>query len=125
MIKKLYLSSVVLILTALSASAGGYDMSVPVEGDSIANDALQFMVLKDIYPITAKLNPVCLDHKVVNTQVIHYPYDVKKKNNKYIKGYWKELWTVEYCGQKQQIPVTFNIRKNSTDYVIEKNLVLQ
>ena len=100
--------------------ANVYDMSVPLEGDSIANNTLQFRVLKNIYPIASELNPLCTDFKVTNTQLLHYPYDVVKKNNKYVKGYWKELWTVSYCGQKIQVPITFKINKKSVSYNIEK-----
>lgn len=102
-----------------------YDMSLPLEGQSIANDSLQYEVLNVIYPITAKLNPLCTEHKVTNTQVIHYPYNVKKKNKKFISGYWKELWSVNYCGETVQIPVTFEIKKNKTLFHIEKDMILQ
>ncbi len=100
--------------------ANVYSSSVPVEGMSIASDELQLKLLKDIYQITLKLNPLCSNQKVVNTQIIHFPYDVKKKNNKYVEGYWKELWSIDYCGQKVQIPVTFIITKKETLYKIDK-----
>ena len=122
--KIFYISILLISLFLTKANANSYDMSLPLEGNSIANDSLQFLVLKELYPITSKLNPLCINHKVTNTQIIHYPYDVKKKNNKYVKGYWKELWTVNYCGQKVQVPVTFQINNNSTDFEIDDNLIL-
>lgn len=106
-----------------AAFAKGYNMSFPLPGDSIANDSLQFKVLKDIYPLMTEKNSFCFDHKVSNTQILHYPYDVVKKDNKYIKGYWKELWTIDSCGEKTQIPVTFYIHKKNTSYIIEKGLI--
>lgn len=109
----------------LCQSAFAYDMSLPVEGQSIANDSLQYQVLNVIYPITAKLNPLCTEHKVSNTQVIHYPYNVKKKKGKYIAGYWKELWSVNYCGKTVQVPVTFQIKKNKILFNIEEDMILQ
>lgn len=108
------------LLFTVNSAYAVYDMTVPLEGNSIANDTLQSQVLKDIYPLSAKMNPVCLDHRVVNTQLIHYPYDVVKKNNKYVKGYWKELWTIEYCGKRLQVPITFKINKKTITYTIEK-----
>lgn len=124
--RKIVFISILLVSFFFSKGvASSYDMSLPLEGNSIANDSLQFIVLKELYPITSKLNPLCIKHKVTNTQIVHYPYDVKKKNGKYVKGYWKELWTVDYCGQKVQVPVTFQINKNSTDFEIDDNLILQ
>ncbi len=124
--KKSIIIAIIIFLSAKNyVFAQNYDMNVPLEGESIANNALQMMVLKDIYPIITRLNPLCTEHRISNTQIIHYPYDVEKKDNKYVKGYWKELWTVEYCGNKIQIPVTFNIHKKKTDYIIEKDLILK
>ena len=123
MIKNILIVFIIMLSGCLSY-AQGYDMSVPIEGNSIANDTLQSKVLKDIYSITSKLNPVCLNHKVIDTQVLHYPYNVVKKDNKYIKGYWKELWTVDYCGEKVQIPVTFTINKKKTYYTVDEGMIL-
>ncbi len=125
MLKRILFLSLTIYLFALTVEAKVYDMSVPLEGKSIANDALQSKVLFDVYKITAELNPVCFDQKVTDTQIIHLPYDVKKKNNKYVAGYWKELWTVQYCSQKVQLPITFTIHKNKTTYFIDKSLILQ
>ncbi|MCD7879834.1 MAG: hypothetical protein LUG16_07880 [Candidatus Gastranaerophilales bacterium] len=99
-------------------------MKIPVEGDSIANDSLQFYTRKEMYSFLTELYPSCTEFSVKDTQVIHYPYDVKKKNNKYIKGYWKELWSIDSCGKVTQIPVTFHIGKKETQFYIEKNLIL-
>ncbi len=98
-------------------------MNFPLEGNSIANNTLQYYVVKDIYKLTSKLNPMCSNHEITNTQVVHYPYDVKKKNNKYVKGYWKELWTVNSCGKKVQIPVSFYINNKSTTYILEDSFL--
>lgn len=97
-----------------------YDMTTPLEGESIASDALQKMVLKDIYAIAAKQNSLCSQFKISDTQLLHFPYDTVKKNGKYIKGYWKELWTVDYCDEKMQIPVSFTIKKKKTYFNVEK-----
>ena len=96
-----------------------YDMSTPVEGESIANNTLQFEVMKKIYQTVSLNTPACSDFTIKNTQLIHYPYDVKKKDNKFIKGYWKELWSVNACGNIKQIPINFYIKKNKTIFYID------
>ncbi len=104
----------------LCAWAKGYDMSVPLNGDSIASDSLQFIIVKDIYSKLSKKLPDCYDYYVSNTQLIHYPYDVvKKKNGKYKSGYWKEMWSVSACGRVIQYPITFYIKGDTADYLIE------
>ena len=113
-----------ILLLFFCQASFAFDMSLPVEGQSIANDSLQYEVLNKIYPITAKLDPLCSDHRVSNTQVIHYPYNVKKKKGKYVDGYWKELWTVNYCSKNVQIPVTFQIKKNKMLFNIEEKMIL-
>ncbi len=107
------------------AIAAGYDMKLPVEGNSIANDSLQFNVMKDIYRELALKNPYCFDYSVSNTQIVQYPYDVKKKDDKYIKGFWKELWTIDVCSAKIQVPVSYSINNGSAAYKIENNMYSQ
>ena len=101
-----------------------FDMNTPVEGSSIASDDLQFEVVEDMYKFVYPLAPSCTDYRIKNTQVIHFPYDVKKKNGKYIKGYWKELWSVDYCGNVLQFPVTFNIKGKKTTYNIDTSVLI-
>lgn len=122
MIKKLIIFFILSCFT-ISYSEARYNMSVPVEGASIANESLQFEVIKKIYKVISPQNSYCTDYSVTNTQIIHYPYDVKKKNNKYISGYWKELWTINQCENLTQIPVTFYIKKNNTTFHIDKFLI--
>ncbi len=117
--KKIILIFTLLISFPLS-SFSYYDMNTPVEGQSIANNELQFSVIKALYKSVAPKVVTCSDLSVSNTQLIHYPYDVKKdKRGNYVKGYWKELWTVDACGQKQQFPVSFYIKKKKTTFQID------
>ena len=109
-----------LFLIGMSANARGFDFNFPLPGNSIANDTLQYNVLKKVYLMSEKDYPLCSDYKVTDTQLIHGPYDVVKKNDKYIKGYWKEIWTFDACSQKFQIPLTFYIKKSGTIFAIEK-----
>lgn len=117
--KKIFFSLVVLFLSGLQ-SYSYFDMSTPVEGNSIANDSLQYEVVKKIYETISVKIPTCSNFNIKTTQVLHYPYDTKKKNNEYISGYWKELWTIDTCNKYTQIPVTFHIHKNKTTFVIDK-----
>ena len=107
-----------LLISPLIASAH-YDMSTPVEGNSIADDLLQFSVTKKIYETLSPKVPTCYDFSIKNTQVLHFPYDVKKKKGKIVKGYWKELWSVDCCGSYKQVPVTFYIHQNNTEFKID------
>ncbi len=102
-----------------------YDLTTPVDGKSIADDNLQFKVMKSLYKIYAEEYPACSDYSIKNTQIIHYPYDVKKRKNKYIAGYWKEMWTLNVCGTPMQIPVTFYINPWGASYYIDKSFFKQ
>lgn len=117
--KKLICILTVIFISTLQCNAH-YDMTTPVEGASLANDELQFLVIKSLYKTLGPRTPTCSDFSIYNTQLLHYPYDVKKdKHGKYIKGYWKELWTVNACGEKSQFPVTFTIKKKNTTFLID------
>lgn len=121
--KKIYIIFLIILFSAGDVKAY-YDMSVPVEGKTIANEALQFKVKKHLYEKISPKNPTCSDFIIETTELLHYPYDLKKnKRGEYIKGYWQELWTVKYCGKKQQIPVSFNIKKRGTEFSIEENFI--
>ncbi|MBQ9245743.1 hypothetical protein IJ182_05700 [bacterium] len=101
-----------------------YDMTTPVEGESIANNELQFLVIKKAYKVLAPKNPTCTDYHVKNTQLLHYPYDVKKnKKGKYVKGYWEEIWSFDACGQVKQLPIKFYIKKNNTVFETDDSLL--
>lgn len=108
-----------LSLTAGIAFARGYDMNFPLTGESIANDNLQHQTATQIYKIATKKYPMCSNYNITNTQIVHYPYDVKKKNGKYVAGYWKEIWTVKACDDTFQVPLTFYINKKGARYHID------
>ncbi len=119
MAKKIIILIFIFMLLPLDAISSGYDVSVPVNGDSIASDSLQISVINDIYSKLSKQFPYCFDFSISDSQIVHYPYDVKKEKGKYIKGNWKELWSVNTCGTITQIPVTFIIKGGNTAYIIE------
>ena len=120
---KKFLISILFIFSVQSAYAH-FDMTTPVEGKSIATNDLQFSVIEDLYELVYPLSPTCTNYKIKDTQIIHYPYDVKKKKGKYVKGYWKELWAVDFCGSVLQIPITFYIKGKKTKYNIDTNFLV-
>ncbi len=123
MIKKLIILFSIIFGT-INCSYAYYDMSVPVEGGTIANEELQFEVIHKLYKTLSPVNPKCSDFKISNTQLLHYPYDAKKdRKGNYIKGYWKELWSVDICGNIIQLPVTFYIKRRHTEFETEKFLL--
>ncbi len=121
--KKFFVILCIIAITITEAKAY-YDLSTPVEGKSLCNDTLQFNIMKYLYKKLSKKYPACSDYKIKTTELIHYPYDLKKdKNGRYIKGYWQELWTVNYCGEKLQIPISFYIKKGNTEFDVDDDFV--
>lgn len=118
---------IILLITffifCIAPSLAYYDMTIPVEGKTIADDTLQFQVVKKLYKIFSKEYPACTDYSIKNTQIIHYPYDAKKRKNKYVSGYWKEMWTVNVCSSPMQIPITFYINSRGASYFIDTSLL--
>lgn len=121
--KKLTLLLITLTILSSNAFAQNYDFNFPLIGESIANDKLQYDVVKKIYRDTAKIYPACTSFKVKNTQIVHYPYDVEKKKGKYVSGYWKELWSIKACDKTIQIPITFYINKKKTTFIYDKTVL--
>ncbi len=120
--KKFLLLIMFLFITTGISYARGYDMNFPLPGESIANDSLQFEVVKELYRASAKKYPACLDFNITNTQVVHYPHDVVKKKGKFVSGYWKEIWSVKACDNVYQVPLTFYIKKRSVKYAVEDGI---
>lgn len=96
-----------------------YHFKLPLEGNSVANNQLQFNATNKIYSLVSKKYPTCNDFSITDTQILHYPYNSKTKDGKYTDGYWKELWTCNVCENKIQIPITFYIKKSKTTFVLE------
>lgn len=118
-IKNLFLIVFCLIVTASISYARGFDLNFPLNGNSIASDKLQFKIVKKIYRNAAQNYPACTNFSIKDTQIVHYPYDVVKKDGKFVSGYWKEIWTVNACEEYYQVPLTFYIKKNGTDFLID------
>ncbi len=109
------------LLINIPANAN-YDVSIPVAGDTISNEELQFQVIRKVFHVASLKNPVCTDFSIKDTQILQYPKNVKKsKKGKYIKGYWKEIWTVNACENFVQIPVDFYINRKGTQFELDYN----
>ena len=124
-IRKKILLIITIFLLVNIPSNSYFDISTPVEGESIANDALQKKVIEKIYKEISPQISTCSNFSIENTQILHYPYDIKKKKNKIIKGYWKELWTLNACNEIRQIPITFYIDYNNTTFNIDEYFLLK
>ena len=98
-----------------------FDVTLPVHGDTITNKTLQYQIMNELFEISGKQRSTCTHHKISNTQIIHFPYDVVLKKNKMVKGYWQELWTIDSCGYKKQYPISFTIKKKKVIYKIDKS----
>ena len=110
------------IFFILPIEARIYDLSVPLEGNSIVSDKLQFKMATELISDMTKVMPSCTEICIEDTQIVHYPYDTKTKNGRYVKGYWKELWTINACNTKVQMPITFYIKKNKIKYVYQNKI---
>lgn len=108
------------LLVKLPAYANvSYDFTLPLKGNSIASDDVQYKVSSELFSSASVMYPTCTSFKVANTKVIYYPKNVKRKNGKIIKADWSELWTLQSCDIKVQVPVTFYINKTKTNYIFE------
>ena len=120
--KKIISLITLIIISVLPTQARIYDLSVPLEGNSIVSDKLQFEMATELISDMTKVMPSCTEVKIEDTQIVHYPYDTKTKNGRYVKGYWKELWTINACNTKVQMPITFYIKKNKIKYVYQNKI---
>lgn len=122
---KISLLLFIIFISGMKGYSFGYDYDLPVKGESLANNTLQSYIVKDLYKVMIKKYPSCYDFKVEDTQVLRYPYDMKKdkKSGRYIEGFWQEFWTFNACERKIQIPLSFKITKKNTEYFYDKGLL--
>lgn len=120
--KKIISLLALIIFLMLPTEARIYDLSVPLEGNSIVSDQLQFRMATELISDMTKVMPSCTEICIEDTQIVHYPYDTKTKNGRYVKGYWKEIWTINACNTKVQMPITFRIKKNKIKYEYQNKI---
>ena len=120
-LKNVFILLIVTLFINVPANAN-YDVSIPVPGNTISNEELQFQVIRKLFHEVSLNNPACTDFSIKDTQILQYPKNVKKsKKGKYIKGYWKEMWTVNACENYVQIPVDFYINRKKTSFETNYN----
>lgn len=118
--KKFLMILILSLLVKLSAIASvDYDFTLPLKGNSIVSNDIQYKVSSELFSSASLMYPTCTSFKISDTKVIYYPKNVKKKNGKIIKGNWNELWTLQSCDTKVQVPITFYINRTKTNYVFE------
>ena len=121
--KKFLMLLILSLLIKLSALASAdYDFTLPLKGNSIVSNDIQYKVSSELFSSSSLMYTTCTSFKISDTKVIYYPINVKKKKGKIIKGNWNELWTLQSCDTKVQVPITFYINKTKTNYVFEHPL---
>ena len=121
---KKFLKGFLLILPIVLSNnciASDFNYNVPLPGGSIANSKLQYDTIMPVYASVGTIARKCQKMRIVNTQVIITPYDLKIQNNKTVGGKWEELWTVEACSKQYDVPVKFVLDPTGATYMISPN----
>lgn len=101
--------SLVLCLSATTAFAWQYDSKLPVAGKTITTQDMQMKSLFTIYSFGIRAaSPTCQTFSISDTKVI------KEKTN----GTWEEVWTIDACENKIDVPVTFSESANTFNYTV-------
>ncbi len=103
--KKIVLALLTIFLCCPFAIAGN---TFPLPGGSIANTKLQSDTLSTSYAAAATKVTNCSKFSVVNTKVLKQPTN----------GSWDEEWTVNACGKKVYVPITFILTPTGATYMI-------
>lgn len=100
-----------LILTLcliLLVSAGCATTRLP--GETITLSLLQRDVLNQIMLLDrAFFDDKCHHRKVVNTEVIEPPKDVRIEGDRPLQGNWAERWTLDRCGTLASYRIEFTL----------------
>lgn len=94
------------------------DLSIPVKGKTMANKKLQSNTLPSVYSAAGLKVKTCQTFSIIDTKVTKKPYNLKYKDGDYVKGEWKELWIVNACGMRVNIPITFILNPSGATYSI-------
>ena len=95
-----------------------FNINVPLPGKSIANPKLQYDSLMGVYAAVGAIDQNCDNFSVIDTAVIVSPQNLVSKNDNYVAGDWKELWTVNYCGKNAQVPIKFILDEQGATYLL-------
>ena len=100
-----------------------YNMRVPLPGASKASTKLQTDALLSVYTAASIKAPNCNKFSIYDTAILRQPYDLIKKDDKFVSGFWEEQWAVRACGQNVYVPIEFIIEPEGTTFVIENSKV--
>lgn len=124
---KIFIRNIILICfltTGISAAfADNIDTTLPLPGGTLGNVKLQADTLVPVYASASQLVKNCKDLSISNTKVTKQPYNLKTQNGSYTAGRWEELWTVDACGEKVDVPIEFILDPTGATYVITQNEV--
>ena len=96
-----------------------FDITLPLKGETQASIRLQYDTLMAVIASASLFNTRCNSYSIVDTKLVHGIKDAKIKDNKYIEGYWEELWIMNRCSQQIAIPILFTLDgKGGTYYQI-------
>lgn len=109
------------VITTLSITACVAKDMFPLPGNTIADVVLQKDTFYMIYSYTKAMNKSCKNISVNNTQVTIQPTIERTSTGKIASAYWKELWSVNYCGQNKDFPIDFKYepQRGGTTYNVD------
>jgi hypothetical protein len=91
-------------------------------GGSLADQELQFSTLYTIvvFETIADLSTgqTCETRRIVNTEVIEPPHDVRMEGDRPVYGIWAESWTLDRCGDqvRYRIDYVFDEAEGGTSF---------
>ncbi|BAY08466.1 hypothetical protein [Calothrix sp. NIES-2098] len=102
-----------------SAAAKETQPCKKLPGDSLADCILQRDTLNTIAMIEFVTDEQCQNHRIVNTEVIEPPHDIKLENGVPRQASWVERWTVDRCGTLVPYRTKFTSdRQKGTDFEV-------
>ncbi len=125
MIKKLFIAIVCITFSVGGyVFAQGYDTSLPLPGESVANKKLQYDTLRPVYMAVGTKAANCKNMKIVNTKVTKQPYNLKYRGQQVVGGLWEELWSVNACSKIYDVPIKFILDETGATYMVSpKNII--
>lgn len=102
---KRYLITLLGLLIGCTAMAQN---TLPLPGQSLANEKLQADTLMTSYAAASTKVPNCKNFSVITTKVLKHPSN----------GYWKEEWQINACGKNVFVPITFILDKTGATFAI-------
>lgn len=123
---RLYFTLFIVIFASLSVWAEPkFDIEIPLPGESIASKQLQYDTLFAVLPCAGRYNKKCQSFSILDTKLVHNIKDGVIKDNRYVEGYWQEIWTVKRCSQQVDVPITFVLDgKGGTYYQVSDSEVI-